>query len=251
MPRVKIRTFSGAMCEQEVFTLPDTIRKLPLTGTEAELRLRKRFENDEDRARHKENMSRRHHARLVNQNFSPTSIYSTLTFDDEHEVHTFKEARRIRDLYVRRLQTINPKVKIMIYMGRGKGTDRIHFHMLSDGINKEAISSRWIAGTVISMKNLRKQNFYDHVDHGQDYSGLADYLFGHWTEEQGKGTHRWRPTKTIQQPDREPPTVAKREYTVTKPPQPPKGYRYIGCTVNQFSYLSFLYTKILDKPKRR
>ena len=36
-------------------------------------------------------------------NFGPTSKYSTLTMDDEHEVHTFQEARRVRDNFYNRL----------------------------------------------------------------------------------------------------------------------------------------------------
>lgn len=62
----------------------------------------------------------------MNENFSPLSLYSTLTFDDDSEVHTFSEARRIRDNYFRRLQRACPDAKIIIYMGRGKSTKLIH-----------------------------------------------------------------------------------------------------------------------------
>ena len=116
-----------------------------------------------------------------------------MTLDDEHEVHTFKEAKKIRDNYIRRLRYANPAAQIMIVMGRGKSTDRIHFHMLSNGLDERIIQAKWTAGTVVRLKHLRKHNYYNGVDHGQDYTGLAEYLFGHWTPEQG--VHRWRQTK--------------------------------------------------------
>ena len=114
------------------------------------------------------------HQRLVNENFSPLSLYSTLTFDDDSEVHTFSEARRIRDNYFRRLQRACPDAKIIIYMGRGKSTNRIHFHMISDGIPEETISGKWNDGSVIHIRHLREHNYYNGVDYGQDYTGLAD-----------------------------------------------------------------------------
>ena len=86
---------------------------------------RERFKTEEERERHKWLMSRRHHARIVNENYGPQSLYSTLTTDNEHEVHTFEEARRVRDNYVRRLKYAFPDAKINIYMGRGKSTARI------------------------------------------------------------------------------------------------------------------------------
>ena len=127
MQRVKRRIFSGVVCEQEVYTVSD---RANIKKAEP----RPRFKDDEERAQHRIGISKRKHQRLVNENFSPLSLYSTLTFDDDSEVHTFSEARRIRDNYFRRLQRACPDAKIIIYMGRGKSTNRIHFHMISDGI---------------------------------------------------------------------------------------------------------------------
>ena len=125
MQRVKRRIFSGVVCEQEVYTVSD---RANIKKAEP----RPRFKDDEERAQHRIGISKRKHQRLVNENFSPLSLYSTLTFDDDSEVHTFSEARRIRDNYFRRLQRACPDAKIIIYMGRGKSTNRIHFHMISD-----------------------------------------------------------------------------------------------------------------------
>ena len=98
MQRVKRRTFSGVVCEQEVYNVPDRIKSLEKAEP------RPRLKNEEERELHRIGISRRKHARLINENYGPTSLYSTLTLDNESEVHTFDEARRIRDLYVRRLK---------------------------------------------------------------------------------------------------------------------------------------------------
>lgn len=128
MQRVKRRIFSGAVCEQEVFNISDRLTDIKKAEP------RPRFKTEEEREKHRIGISRRKHARLVNENFSPRSLYSTLTLDNENEVHTFKEAKRIRDLFVRRLKYAFPDAVIFIYLGRGKNTNRIHAHMLSDGV---------------------------------------------------------------------------------------------------------------------
>lgn len=153
MQRVKRRIFSGVVCEQEVYTVSD---RANIKKAEP----RPRFKDDEERAQHRIGISKRKHQRLVNENFSPLSLYSTLTFDDDSEVHTFSEARRIRDNYFRRLQRACPDAKIIIYMGRGKSTNRIHFHMISDGIPEETISGKWNDGSVIHIRHLREHNYY-------------------------------------------------------------------------------------------
>ena len=104
MQRVKRRIFSGVVCEQEVYTVSD---RANIKKAEP----RPRFKDDEERAQHRIGISKRKHQRLVNENFSPLSLYSTLTFDDDSEVHTFSEARRIRDNYFRRLQRACPDAK--------------------------------------------------------------------------------------------------------------------------------------------
>lgn len=240
MQRVKRRIFSGVVCEQEVYSISTrtNIKKS---------KPRPRFKDEAERAEHRIGISRRKHQRLVNNNFSPTSIYSTLTFDDDSEVHTFKEARRIRDNYWRRLQRAAPDAKIMIYMGRGKSTSRIHFHMLSEGIPEKIIEEKWSAGAVIHMRHLRENNFYNGVNHGQDYTGLANYLFDHWTPEQGG--HRWKATRNLKRPDEETPQVALRAYSEDKPPVAPKGYKLVEAKTTKWGYLYFKYVIDIKKPK--
>ena len=87
MQRVKRRTFSGVVCEQEVYNVPDRIKSLEKAEP------RPRFKNEEERELHRIGISRRKHARLINENYGPTSLYSTLTLDNESEVHTFGEPR--------------------------------------------------------------------------------------------------------------------------------------------------------------
>lgn len=243
MQRVKRRTFSGVVCEQEVFSVSERLQDIRKAEP------RERFKTDEEREQHKIGISRRKHARLFNENFSPRSLYSTLTLDDEHEVHDFRDMKRLRDLLVRRLKYAYPDAVIFAYIGRGKSTQRMHLHMVSDGIPEEVITAKWECGSVKRIEHLREHNYYDSVDHGQDYTGLANYLFNHWTPEQGG--HRWKQTKNARKPDREEPTVIKREYTENKPPIAPKGYILVETRATKYGYLYYKYVLTPEKRKRR
>lgn len=242
MRRIKKRIFSGCVCEQEIYNVSDGAQRL----TKAEPRLR--FQNEEEREQHRTGISRRNHARAFNANFSPSSLYSTLTLDDEHEVHTFADARRIRDNYIRRLKYAYQDAVIFVYIGRGKNTHRIHLHMVSEGIPEKDIIEKWGQGDINRVEPLREHNYYNGVDHGRDYSGLADYLFNHWTKEQGG--HRWKQTKNARKYDREEAVEAKRVYSEAKPPKPPKGYILVEFKCTTYGYMYFKYV-LSPPPKRR
>lgn len=241
MPRIKRRIYSGGVCEQEIFTVSDRIKDLKTAEP------RQRFRTEAEREKHKLGISRRHHARIINENFNPHSLYSTLTMDNDHEVHTFEEARRVRDLFVRRLKYALPGAQISIYMGRGKSTKRIHFHMLSNDVPEKLIREKWQAGSIVRIEPLKEHNYYSGVDYGRDYTGLANYLFDHWTPEQGG--HHWKQTKNMRPPEQEAPTIVKRCYSESKPPRAPKGYKQVECKGNQFGYLCFKYVRIPDETK--
>lgn len=234
MKRVKKRTFSGAVLEQEIYSVSDR----------AEVKTAKprlRFKSEEERAAHREGISRRHHARIINANYSPSSIYGTLTFSDEEEVHTFSEARKIRASFMRRIRYKYPEAKMNVYMGRGKHTERIHFHFLADGVPDEYIKKQWTYGTIVHTVHLREHNFYDGTDCGRDYTGLANYLFDHWTSEQGG--KRWSQTRTVKSPESEAPKEAKRNYSLRNPPRAPKGYILTDVKETAFGYSYFKYVR--------
>ena len=233
--RVKTRTFSGVVCEQEVYTVSPKATNLK----KAKPRLR--FRNEEERLQHREGISRRNHAKLGNENFSPTSYYSTLTFDTINEVHTFRGAKYVRDLYIRRLKYAYPDAVIFFYLGRGKATRRIHGHMISEGIPPEVVTSKWNYGEIVAIDSLREHNYYNGVDYGQDYTGLANYLFDHWSEEQGG--HRWKQTRNTRKPEREEPKEVKRAYSEDKPPTAPKGYILVESRATKYGYMYFKYVK--------
>lgn len=242
MKKAKRRIFSGIVCEQIVFNVPDRVRDIK------NAKPRPRFKTEEEREQHRLGISRRNHARLFNANFGPTSLYSTLTFDNEWEVHTFGEARRLRDNYARRLMYHYQNAKVIIYMGRGKGTHRIHLHMVSEGIPEDAITKLWGMGEIVRIEHLREHNYYNGVDHGKDYTGLANYLFDHWTKEQGG--HRWKKVGKLVKPDPEPAKLVKRNYTLKKPPQPPKGYILVEGKETPYGYLYFKYV-LKPEPQKR
>ncbi len=245
MKRVKRRTFCGSVCEQEVFTVSERMKDVRKAQPK-----HLRFQTEEERIRHREAISKRRHARLVNENFGPTSLYSTLTFNQENEVHDFIDCRKLRDLFIRRLKRAYPDAVIFIYMGQGATTHRIHIHMLSEGIPEEVIAEKWGFGEIRRIEHLREHNYYSGVDHGQDYTALANYLFEHWTPEQGG--HHWKQTKNARKPVREDAKQVKRNYTEEKPPAAPKGYMLVEKRSTPYGYLYFKYVKTPEKdPKQR
>ena len=243
MKRVKTRTDSGVVCEMKVFNVSDR------TDVKTAKPPRPRFKDEAEREAHRVAMSRRLNIRLVNANFSPTSLYSTLTFDDENEPLTFKEARRIRDNFISRLRYHAPKARIMIYMGRGKHTHRIHIHMLSEGVSEELLIKLWGMGDIRRIEHLRAHNYYNDIDHGQDYTGLANYLFNHWTPEQG-GRRRWKQTANLLRPTKEKQKEVKREYSEKRPPDTPKGYILVEIKNTKYGYCYFKFVRRPEPQKR-
>lgn len=238
--RAKRRIFAGSVCEQEVYTVPERVKDA------GRYEPRPRFSSKEEYEEFKRQIARRNFARKVNATFSPQSLYITLTLDRENEAHTYEEADAIINPFWRRLRRLNPDMQAVLSKGFGKRTSRIHFHMIVNGITEEQIREKWNAGKVARIEHLREHNYYNGVDHGQDYTGLANYLFDHWTAEQGG--HRWKQTRNARQPDRETPTVIKREYTESKPPRPPKGYILVETRSTKYGYMYFKY--VLEPPKR-
>lgn len=108
---------------------------------------------------------------------------------------------------------------------------------------------KWNDGSVIHIRHLREHNYYNGVDYGQDYTGLADYLFNHWTPEQGG--HRWKATRNLRQPEKETPTLALRTYTEKKAPIAPKGYKLVEARATKWGYIYYKYVREPEKPKRR
>lgn len=244
---MKRRIFAGAVCEQLVYPVSDGVKNV--SDYTPEKQKRERFKDDEEYARFKLEIARRNHARAFNEAFSKGDIYSTLTFDDDWEVHTFRDAKRIRSNFVRVLQRKYPDAVIFFYMGRGKSTQRIHYHMVSNGIPKEFISEKWKYGSVKRFCELREHNWYDGVDYGQDFTGLANYLFDHWTEE--VGGHRWFQTRNARKPEAEKPTEVRVTggYSEKRPPVAPKGYKLVEVKSTKFGYLYCKY--VVDPSKKK
>lgn len=235
-------THSGVVLEQDVFPIFSKGQNL-WNAEPKKSPARSQAEKDLYNAK----QSQKRCIRNMNQNFTPDDYFVTTTMDKDHYVDTFPEAINIRENYIKRLQRVNPKVKIMAFMGRGKRTKRIHFHFVISGVSRRAISEKWFHGNVKNIEHLREHNYYKRIDHGADFTGLAIYLFDHWTEEQGKGK-RWRQTTNLQQPEKDKPTLAKRTYSETKPPLTPKGYMLVDTIDHGNGHLYFKYVIIPQKP---
>ena len=242
MKDVKVRIFSGAVCEQLVFSVSEH------TTLDRHTEPRPRFKNTAERERYNLEKAKRHFVRLVNANFGPTSYYATLTLDKDHEIHDFPTAKRELDNYIRRLRRKYPNARIVAVMGRGKSTHRIHFHAIIEGVPEDFIREKWDGGEIVRIEHLKEHVKYDGVDHGQDYTSLAVYLFEHWTPDQGK--KRWTATQNLLKPEHEKPTPVLRRYNENKPPRPPKGYVFVESRATQYGFLYYKYVREIPKPKR-
>ena len=237
MKRIKQRIYAGSTCDQIVYTASDRSD----TKT-AQPRLR--FKTEEEREQHKHNIGLRNFIRLVNENFTPAGFYATFTFSSEYEQYYFEEAKKIRENFIRKIKRKFPDAKIVCVMGRGKGTKRIHMHMIFENADPAEIAALWIYG-IVDCSPLRKNNKDPDTgkDIGTDYTALATYLYEHWTPEQGG--HAYTRTKNLRKPEKEEPTEAARNYTAEHPPLPPKGYEYVKCTANTtYGFQCFHYVKI-------
>lgn len=240
MPRCKRVIRSGDVIEQEVYNVSDR------SPNPRRAEPKPVIKTPEEREMFNIRQSLKRFIRVVNTNFNCKSLYATLTFDDAHLPPDYAAAKRIRDNYIRRLQYAYPKLIAVIVMGRGKFTKRLHMHMLIAGVDEQTVRKKWKQGSIVRIENLREHNFYGDVDHGQDYTGLATYLFKHWTPEQGG--KRWKPTKTVQQPDRRRPTLPKRHYSLDKPPLTPKGFMLVSAHASGRYEGEFLYFKYVRIP---
>ncbi len=270
----QVNTYSGVVLEKEIFS---TGWRGALSGSPRPSR--ERFATEEEREKHREQMSRKLHAQLVNANLEPGDLYVTLTCDVQHEIHTVEDAKWIRDNFVRRLRYKYPDAVIFIYMGRGGRYGRFHFHALIKGIPMEYIFHQWpyapgkeikyddehsredgaiMESTAVQrdgvlIRLLDQNRKYNGVDHGPDYTGLANYLFDHWTPEQGG--HRWKMTRNVKRPEREEdtsePEEVRQQYTVDNPPPAPRGYIWVESRSTPYGYLYFKYVKQPPKKKRK
>ena len=246
---MKRRIFAGNTCEQIVYNLPEGTRNAK--GYDPEQPGRKRFKDEADRERHRVEISRRQFIRLVNANMEPGDLYVTLTFDNDWEVHTFEDARRIRENYIRALKRKYTDAVIFGGMGRGKGTQRIHFHFLIKGIPADFVSNKWKYGSIRRIEPLRAHVWYNGIDHGADYTGLANYIFDHWTPEQGG--HRYFCTKNVKQPEKETPTEVRVTggYSEKRPPIAPKGFKLVSVKTTSYGYILFKYVVTPLKEQRK
>lgn len=238
MKRVKRRVHSGIVLEQEVYTVAPNTKNLRAAEPKPPREM-----TEEQRQRHNDLAALRRFTRIVNNNFTPQSLYVTLTFSDDFLPESAEDARLQLENYIRRLKYAAPDMAYVAVMGKGITSERWHYHMILDGVTEETISNKWNMGEVKRIENMRAHNIYDGVDHGADYTGLARYLFLHWTPEQGKGK-RWKQSTNIIQPEKEAAKLVKRHYSIKKPPRAPKGYKLVESRQNEFGHLYFKYVKI-------
>lgn len=237
MKQVMKRIYAGATCDVMIYNAPE-LREGGYGKP------RPRFKTEAERAEHRRQIARRHCARLINENITANGMYCTLTFDREHEIHTVEEARRERTNFRRRLQRKYPDAVIFLFFGRGgSNTQRIHFHMICEGLPAEYIRQCWTGGAVDRIEFIR-ENCRDAKgkDIGADYTGLANYCFDHWTPEQGEG-HYYSRTNNVRQPEEEEPEECAEDYSTGLVPEGPEGYDLIEARRTPYGMYWFHYVR--------
>ena len=199
------KTQSGAVCEIEVFSVPNGV-KITKNTKPKPVNVR----TDEEKARYNNYKSEKHFVRLVNTNFTSVAYYVTLTYNNEHLPESYTEASKNLENYVRRLRYSNPHAKVIAVTGYGSRSGRLHHHLIVSGVSEGDILGKWSGGEIVKTEHLRKDNYYNGVNHGEDFTALAVYLHKHApAEHKGK---RWKQTKNIQQPMQEKAKEVKRVY---------------------------------------
>ena len=235
--KYKRKIYSGCVLDVEVYAVNEGVkdasdiqRKLSRPRTEEE----KRIAN--------ERQSRKRFIGNVNATFCHGGLYVTLTYDDKHLPRSYKEAEAELKKYIRKIRYKFKNAKIVAVTGYGRQSGRLHHHLIIDGVWENYIIDKWNKGKMIRVERLRAHNVYNGVDHGRDYTSLANYLFDHAVEVKGK---RWIQTKNVSQPEKEEAKEIKRNYSADKPPKTPKGYKLVNVYEGVNGFLNFKYVKIV------
>lgn len=239
MPTVRRDVYAGVVLEREFYHVPEGVKEPLLAKPPKE---EARTPEEKQAVAHRQ--AQLHFCRLVNATFGALGLlawYVTLTFFDEELPADFATAKRLVRNYLRRLKTACPGMRAVATLGRGRWTGRIHAHLIIAGPSKKLILSKWPHGNVSKAVTLKKNNFYEGVDHGADYTGLACYMIDHWTPEQGG--HRWMSCGKLEKYDKDKRSVPKAQYSLEKPPPTPKGYKLVGSKKTR-AMLSFKFVRI-------
>ena len=244
MPNCKRVTRSGSVYELEFYPVSETVRDFSKSKPEPV-----NVRTPEEKARYNNHKSEKHFVRLINTNFTSTAYYVTLTYDNEHLPQGYTEAVKNLDNYIRRLRYSNPHSKIVAVTGYGSRLGRLHHHLIISGVSEGDILGKWLLGDIAKVEHLRKDNYYNGINHGEDFTSLAIYLHQHTpTEHKGK---RWKQTKNIQQPIQEKAKQVKRVYSPERPPKAPKGFMFVEARTSDYyksGYVYFKYVREIQEP---
>lgn len=154
--------------------------------------------------------------RLINANFYPGDLHTTLTYA---EVVNVDEAKHQLDLWLRRMRReFKKQGKEFYYIAVTEYEHhRIHHHIVMNYIDLHIISAQWNNGRVRCTT----------LDQSRNYRALAEYLIKETqktSREPGNSTkRRWKSSRNLKRP------VVKREWVsvreLWRDPKPLKGYQ--------------------------
>lgn len=236
LKKYKRKIYAGCVLDVEVYTANEGVKD----ENDIEKKL-SRPRSEEEKKIANERQARKRFVGNMNATFQYGGLYVTLTYDEENMPQSYEEAEKNLKRFIRKLRYKFPGVKIMAVTGYGRKSGRLHHHLVISGAWESYIIKKWTGGAVTRIEPLRAHNIYDGVDHGRDYTALANYLFNHAIEVRGK---RWIQTKNVSLPEKEAAAEIKRNYSPEKPPKTPKGYKLVNVYEGVNGFLNFKYVKI-------
>ncbi|MBQ8780682.1 MAG: hypothetical protein IJZ72_03290 [Oscillospiraceae bacterium] len=249
MSHCLVTTISGPVLEIEQVPISEKVGNLSRVTLENKDNIR----TPEEKEKYNRHKSCKVFVRIVCSSFTSKGFYVTLTYSDEYLPSDYQAAQKELENYIRRLKYSNPNAVIVAVTGYGKSTGRLHHHLIIEGVNEADIFKKWGKGEVVKAEHLREHNIYNGIDHGEDFTALAEYLHAH-TPSEHKG-RRWKQTKNISKPYQKRKKLNSKVYSPENPPKAPEGYKLVTARPNEdYSYFYksgysyFKYVRIVDEP---
>jgi hypothetical protein len=147
----------------------------PVFNPQAEIRV-KRFESREAQKKLNHKNTKKNITRKANANFTSSDMWGTFGYDDDSLPDSPESARKDMTNYLRRLSRLykkhNKEFKYIYVTEFKQDGDvvRCHHHvMISGGIGRDELESKWRGGNYPQVRRLR-------VKHDCGLDGLANYL---------------------------------------------------------------------------
>jgi len=188
VPYREKKIYSGPILEAEIFPISFKEKRKKRKDKKKLSSLTQKNLNDKN--------ARKNLIRLINTNFTNEDLAVHLTFDDKNLPATEKEAKKIRDNYIRRIKYAREKMGlppmkfIIVYEYSDDGENnkgvRKHFHIIMSNMDRDTVEKLWKKGWA-NADRLQANEY--------GYEALGRYM-----SKKLHGEKRWQPSKNLDKP---------------------------------------------------